>query len=79
MVSTSSDGDSAEPIAASTMSAADIQYTRVRPIESASLPKHSAPRNAAPSMTAFSSASWPVPRCHCPFSRVDTMPMTNRS
>ena len=78
-ISTASDGASAEPTAATTISAADIQYTRVRPITSAIRPNTSAPRKAAPSMTALSSASWPVSRCHCVFSKVDTMPITNRS
>ena len=79
MTSVARYGDSAEPTAARTIIAAEIQYARVRPITSASRPKTVAPRKAAPSMTALSSASWPASRCHWPFSRVETMPITNRS
>ncbi len=71
--------ENAEPSAARTIIAAEIQYTRVRPIMSASRPKAIAPRKAAPSMTALSSASCAAPRCHWPFSKVETMPITNRS
>ena len=61
------------------MITATSQYTRLRPATSANRPNTIAPRNAAPSIVEFSSASWPELRCHSLAINVDAIPMMNRS